>query len=56
MLENPRNGQVATPEGSVFESQAQYSCDDGYDLFGDDTRECEADGEWSGEEPACMRT
>ena len=40
--------------GTVFESQATYTCNDGFAISsGDDTRTCEANGEWSGSEPTC---
>ena len=39
---------------TVFGSQATYTCNDGFVISsGDDTRTCEANGEWSGSEPTC---
>ena len=33
---------------------AIYSCDDGYQLSVDGVRRCK-DGEWTGQEPTCIR-
>ena len=30
-----------------------YQCDDGYELSGDMSRECQSDGTWTGSEPTC---
>ena len=52
-LPDPTNGVVTwndLTEGSV----ATYHCDNGYELIGDDTRRC-VDGEWTGQEPTCIR-
>ena len=51
-LGDPPNGEVSL-DGVVFGSQATYNCSAGYNLFGDATRSCEADGRWSGSQPAC---
>jgi len=40
-------------EANTFGSQANYSCSEGYALNGNSTRECQADGQWSGSEPTC---
>ena len=52
-LANPANGQVSTT-GTTFGQTATYSCNTGYNLMGDNTRTCEAGGEWSGSEPTCQ--
>ena len=47
------NGEVsfnATAEGST----ATYGCVAGYELNGDTTRTCQANGTWSGTEPQCQ--
>ena len=41
--------------GTVFGSQASYSCLYGYNITGDITRICLADGTWSGSVPFCER-
>ena len=53
-LENPPNGTVSLSMETVFESQAAYTCNDGFVISsGDDTRTCEANGQWSGTIPTC---
>lgn len=56
------NGAVDTCEvltapafGSVIvvDGKAQYSCDEGYSLVGDATRECLNDLSWSSRAPTC---
>ena len=52
-LDDPDNGQVEL-SSTVFGSTANYSCNLGYSLSnGNNTRTCEADGEWSGDPPSC---
>ena len=52
-LTNPDNGRVDTPQGTTLNQVATYSCNSGYELVGDTTRTCQADGIWSGSEPIC---
>ena len=53
-LQDPPNGIVTLSMGTVFESQATYTCSGGFVISsGDDTRTCEANGEWSGSETTC---
>ena len=40
---------------TVFGSQATYTCLYGYNITGDITRVCLADGTWSGSVPFCER-
>ena len=52
-LSNPENGQVALT-GTVFGSEATYTCDSAYTLIGGGaTRTCQSDGQWSSDEPTC---
>ena len=53
-LANPRNGRVDL-SGTTFGSTATYSCNQDYMLDGPRTRNCQADGSWSGREPTCER-
>ena len=56
-LSDPTDGQVTfEPAGTtVFNSRATYSCNSGFSLQGDQTRDCQADETWSGSEPKCVR-
>ena len=54
-LTDPLNGQVSHTAGTTFGQTATYSCNTGYNLVGDSTRTCEADGMWSGSAPTCQR-
>ena len=53
LLMNPDNGMVETPQGTTFGQEATYTCNSTYDLVGDGTRTCLADGVWSGTDPTC---
>ncbi|XP_068228821.1 sushi, von Willebrand factor type A, EGF and pentraxin domain-containing protein 1-like isoform X2 [Palaemon carinicauda] len=52
--EDPQNGQI---EISLTElgSEVLYYCDEGYQLFGNDSRICTANATWSGDSPQCHR-
>ena len=50
--QQPANGQVIHNE-TVFGSVANYSCNALYSIVGDASRECLANGIWSGIEPRC---
>ena len=41
--------------GTVFQSVANYFCDNGYYLEGNMNRVCESNATWSGDEPLCKR-
>ena len=51
-LPRPTNGDVAI-SGAGTGATATYTCTTGFDLVGAGTRTCQADGSWSGAEPAC---
>ena len=51
-LDDPLYGDVDLT-GTTVGSQARYSCNEGFKLVGDRKRECQADGNWSGQEPIC---
>ena len=53
-LNTTTNGQVSHPNGTKFGQTATYNCNTGYNLVGDSTRMCQADGMWSGNEPTCI--
>lgn len=54
-LQNPDNGIIELL-GTEFGDVATYSCSIGFRLSGDQTRRCQSNGQWSGEEPACTLT
>ena len=39
---------------TIFESIAQYGCNEGLTLSGSQNRTCQADGTWSGADPVCV--
>ena len=51
-LPDPANGEVQASDRS-FGRVATYSCNEGYALMGSNSRRCQADASWSGEEPEC---
>ena len=51
-LGNPFNGQVTFSSTSVG-SVARYSCNPGFRVNGESTRQCLEQGVWSGNEPIC---
>ncbi|CAI8041021.1 Sushi, von Willebrand factor type A, EGF and pentraxin domain-containing protein 1, partial [Geodia barretti] len=52
-LPDPENG-TATVADTIFNSTATFSCNDGYNLVGEETRRCLASGNWSANEPSCV--
>ena len=53
-LTDPANGQVDHTAGTSLGQTGIYSCNTGYNLVGDDTRTCQATGNWSGSAPTCQ--
>ena len=53
-LTDPANGQVDHTAGTLLRQNATYSCNTSYNLVGDSTRTCQAEGEWSGSAPTCQ--
>ena len=53
-LTHPANGQVDHTAGTLLGQNATYSCNTGYNLVGDSTRTCQAEGEWPGSAPTCQ--
>ena len=52
-LADSTNGRVSHTGGTTFGQTANYSCNTGYRLVGDNIRTCQATGEWSGSVPTC---
>ena len=40
--------------GHVFESVVRFSCNAGFELFGSDVRQCQANGTWNGSLTNCF--
>ena len=51
-MSDPENGAVSIT-GTGVGDIATYTCNDGFELSGSDTRACESNGEWSGSAPTC---
>ena len=51
-LESPDNGVVTTTD-TVYQSAAQYECNEGHRLLGSAMRTCQDNAEWSDVEPQC---
>ncbi|CAK1543665.1 unnamed protein product [Leptosia nina] len=51
-LEQPEIGKVSLT-GRLFGDKAVYSCPHGYHVVGLQSRNCQADGKWAGQPPAC---
>ncbi|XP_063877551.1 sushi, von Willebrand factor type A, EGF and pentraxin domain-containing protein 1-like isoform X4 [Scylla paramamosain] len=47
------NGQMLG-ENITYQSVLRYMCDSGFRLEGVDTRTCQSNGYWTGEQPVCM--
>lgn len=53
-LSDPELGHV-TITGKLFGDRASYSCQHGYHVVGLQSRTCQADGQWAGQQPACKQ-
>lgn len=49
----PANGTVNIT-GTYFGDQAEFSCNDGYDMWGQPEMFCLENGTWSEEPPVCV--
>ena len=52
-LTDPQNGAVSV-SGTTEGSTATYTCNIGFNLVGDESRTCQANGDWSGSAPTCQ--
>ncbi|XP_078574744.1 receptor-type tyrosine-protein phosphatase S-like [Branchiostoma floridae x Branchiostoma japonicum] len=50
-LTAPENGAVNG--GNSYQNVVQFTCNHGYQLIGDSSRTCQADGIWTGADPTC---
>ncbi|XP_048255629.1 sushi, von Willebrand factor type A, EGF and pentraxin domain-containing protein 1-like [Haliotis rufescens] len=39
---------------NTYQSQLVYTCDQGFEIIGEETRECQGDRTWSGQTPMCI--
>jgi len=53
-MSHPENGMV-TWTGLTLGDTATYTCDDGFELNGAETRTCQSDETWSDVPPTCER-
>lgn len=53
-LAEPSLGTVSL-SGRHFGGRATYTCPHGYHVVGLQSRLCQADGKWAGQEPACKQ-
>ena len=51
-LVGPDNGNVMIGM-TTLGSEVTYNCDPSFSLRGDESRTCQPDGSWSGEDPVC---
>ena len=49
------NGNVSCSETIKIGATCNYTCDKNFYQEGSKTRTCQANGEWSGEDPYCLR-
>ena len=53
-LNDPANGMV-TWTSLTTGGVTTYVCDSGFELVGDEMRDCQSNSQWSGEAPICRR-
>ena len=58
-LSIPDSGNMSCPSGKVgigyTGDTCSFTCNIGYELTGSDTRTCQRDGSWSGNDSVCRR-
>ncbi len=52
-IDAPQNGHVVTSLGTIFTSNATFSCDSGFNLTGCSSAHCLSNGSWSCDPPHC---
>ena len=52
-LEDIEYGHVNFSEGTGYGQVALYTCNSGYGVVGDEKRQCQSNGLWSGFTPVC---
>ncbi len=51
-MSDPRNGDVVIT-GVAVGSMATYTCDNGFELIGEQSRTCQPNGRWTDKDPIC---
>ena len=51
-LSSPTNGSITITE-VTFGALANFTCDEGFNLIGSSSRQCQANGNWSGNDTSC---
>ena len=58
-LTDPLDGTISCSLGDdgipSYEDTCSFTCNNGYELTGSDTRTCQSDGSWSGSDDVCRR-
>ena len=49
------NCSLGDDEVSSYEGICSFTCNNGYELTGNNTRICQSDGSWSGSDVVCIR-
>ena len=59
VLTNPHNGTINCSLGDdgvySYEDTCSFTCNTGYELTGCETRTCQSNGSWSGDDVMCRR-
>lgn len=53
-LETPVNGSVFVDFGTTFKQVVRYVCEKGFEIVGNHSRQCSANGTWTEEAPVCI--
>ncbi|XP_035699728.1 MAM and LDL-receptor class A domain-containing protein 1-like [Branchiostoma floridae] len=53
-LTAPENGVTVVNGGNSYQDVVQFTCNHGYQLIGDSSRTCQADGTWTGADATCI--
>ena len=59
-LSDPSNGMINCllryAQVPLYEDTCSFTCNTGYEVTGSDTRMCQSDGSWSGNDVVCERS
>ena len=51
--DKPSNGKLRGTFPATYRAVAQFECNPGYSLVGDEVMHCQEDGTWRGTKPTC---